>query len=186
MSLVGETVRQGDRVRVTRSVSSTVINGYINRTVRPEWELRITRVGHEQLWVRSDDRGESFSIYRGDLEFFQDDPNAPARRPLGQKPDDTPEMTYISQDDPRIQWLWDDLGQFAKGKRWCGDYDDLALKMGIPGRKQNFNTRMDVGGLVIAATIEARTQDEADTIFAARIAALQTPGAQGTGEPKGN
>lgn len=93
-------------------------------------------------------------------------------RPWGTPPEDTDEQTYIHQDDPGIQWLWEDLAAYAKSKSWCADYEALAERMGIPGREQEWVANATLAdGTVVSSTINATTQERADEQLRTRLAA---------------
>lgn len=91
-----------------------------------------------------------------------------AERKLGA----TPEGDNIAIDDPRIAWIWADLGTYATGKDWCREYESLAAVLGIPGRKQKFSGNITIAGQRIAFTdIEADSADDARGIFRTRLTA---------------
>ncbi len=82
-------------------------------------------------------------------------------RKLGVKPEDTEELTHISVDDPRIQWLFQDMANFAEGKNWCSLYDELAEELGIPGREREWEVDVHRNGITMYATISARSETDA-------------------------
>lgn len=94
------------------------------------------------------------------------DPDWRPPRRLGEKPEDTNEMTYIGIDHPGIQWLWDDLGKYATKQGYCPTYDALAAEIGIPGRIRTFTARAAIGGIEITSKVQARSQKEANAKFA--------------------
>lgn len=87
------------------------------------------------------------------------DPNRPAPRKLGVKPEGE---GIIGIDDPGIQWLWDDMGAYATREGYCSQYDALCIKLGIPGRPREFKVTQTVGDIPITAHVMARSQAEAN------------------------
>lgn len=179
-NLVGEEVSVGDEVSVIRIMNAVRhnTNDYLDLT--PEQVLVVTRVYSNSLMVRTAEkmsvRGQyggrenkraSFSIDRMFLTLAD-----PSRRPrrLGQKPEDTDEMTYIDKMDPRIQWLWEDLGRYATDQGYCPQYDALCAKIGIPGRPRDFTVSLDLNGVRFSATVQARSQREANERAQAAVA----------------
>lgn len=169
-------------VSVTSAQPVSQFGGYQTvYTLRPNDTLRVTRVfsmDNGTVIVRAETgrgAGYSFQIHRSQLQFTSD---VPVRRLRGVKPDDTPEMTYIGIDHPGIQWLWDDLGDYANDQSWCHQYDDLAEAIGIPGRKENFNVSVTRGGVIFQATVRARSEEQAQEL-AEHALGSTTPSAQG-------
>ena len=133
-------------------------------------QLRITRAYNHTVIVRGPigdsgrDRSVQVGVHRirtvnGVDRVTGQAPVTP--RKLGEKPEDTDEMTHIGTDDPRIQWLFKDMATFAEGKNWCRQYDDLAEQLGIPGREQDFEIELTRNGIDIFATISAGSEPEA-------------------------
>lgn len=173
-----EDIHVGMEVRVTQAAVGEHYRLNSNHRFRLDEaiRLRITAVHRttggivartiDTLYDRWSGRNEemSFSFNLGQLE--QADPNAPAPRKLGTKPEDTEEMTYIGIDHPGIQWLWDDMGTYADQQGYCPQYDALAIRLGIPGRPRDFTVRSTIGGIEVSATLKARSQREANEQFA--------------------
>lgn len=191
MSLENVHVEKGEIVRLTQNATLSRAGNYRSDS-QPFDEGRefvVTRVDSYWLTVRTLEKEydsysgrtqyKSFSCQRQYLALTVNDPDRPMPRKLGTKPEDTDEMTYIGTDHPGIQWLWDDLAAYAKGQNWCGTYDTLAEHVGIPGRKRPFTATTTINGITLTASIEARSQDDADQILAATVASNQTPSAQG-------
>lgn len=86
-------------------------------------------------------------------------------RKLGEKPADTASMTYIGVDHPGIQWLFDDMGQFADEQDWCSQYDDLCDELGIPNRGELFDVEADVNGVVVSAEFRGQNYGDAKEKF---------------------
>lgn len=79
---------------------------------------------------------------------------------------------HIAITDPRIAWIWEDLGKYADGKNWCREYDTLANGMGIPGRKQKFDGSVRVlDKRIYFSDIEADSRADAERIFKAQLLA---------------
>jgi hypothetical protein len=146
--------------------------------VPPEWFLHETSntqdvAYHEARLATPIDEGVAVPPVTGDsvpsdgekaLAAFREQLRRAARTP-GQKPEDTDEQVYIGIDHPGIQWIWDDLAQYAAGKHWCRQYDELAATLGIPGRKRMFSVSTKFGIYVLTGQVEARSQTEADRLF---------------------
>lgn len=146
----------GETFTITRLYTQTVLV----RTTRTYRE----RSGYE--WVN---RRRTYTIDKTALDY-DDSVTTPAarraaRRALGKKPDDTEEMTYIGIDDPRVQWIWEDLATYASRQHWCREYDTLAAAVGIPGRPQDFHVSAQHNGIGVNSVIRARSQAEADERF---------------------
>lgn len=186
MSLIDKEVVKGDRVILLGTESlSRASTGRTETRIEGE-VFEVTRVNDGYVYARTLDAEydrfsfrtdkKSFHIPRHLLDFEGD--RASVRR-LGTKPEDTAEMTYIGQDHPGIQWLWDDIGQYAANQNWCSQYDTLAARLHIPGRKRSFAVTGNIGELTVASNVMARSQAEANQIFEAALASKQTPSAQG-------
>lgn len=174
-------MRANDIITVRRIISAERAGSWSHASyldVDEGKELRITRVYADRVIARG-----AFTIYGQTTEAsvyiardhiltlngrpFDDTTGlGEVRRPLGQKPDDTEDMKYIGVDDPRIQWLFDDMGQFATNKHWCGEYDVLCVRLGIPGRPREFTVQTTFRGMTMATTVSARSQAEANKIVA--------------------
>lgn len=191
-NLLGEWVEVGTTVQTTAALPGTYrINTNDRFDLPAGTRLVVTRVYTETLQVRSVEtfsvvetrnynrnqvqRNVSFSIDRRWLR--PDDPDwtpPPPPRKLGVRPaeEDWPEgVELIDVDHPGIQWLFDDLGAYADGKGWCSEYDRLCRDVGIPGRPQDYNVTRTLNGIQIRATIKARSQQEANDMFAKAMSA---------------
>jgi hypothetical protein len=140
--------------------------------------LRVTRVGSERLIVRGipqvyQDTQEEVSVFvhRANLTLIDEATPIPVRRPLGQKPEDTEDMTYLSPDDPRLRWLWEDAAKYANSKRFCGEYDAICAVLNIPGRPRDFTVVRTFEGIRVEATINAVSQAAAEQTFNEALAA---------------
>ena len=131
--------------------------------------LRITAVHHttqgvvarsmEKIYNHWNGRDEEMSFAFANIQLEQFDPNAPAPRKLGKKPEGD---EFIDIDHPGIQWLWDDMGKYADEQGYCNQYDALCVKLGIPGRPRDFTVTKTIGDIPISATVKARSQREAN------------------------
>lgn len=155
----------------------------------------VTRVTRRTLSVRlpnyfTSDRDTTVIIPR---EWFMEESRniygllhadyVPPRR-LGGNPDtfvtvvqhgvDTQERT-IGIDDPRIQWIWEDLATYATDKNWCDQYDRLAKAIGIPGRPRDIKVSRVIEGLTITQTFSARSKREAEELMDAALTAVGMP-----------
>jgi hypothetical protein len=189
-NLVGEAVAVGDLVILTQDMRQVYrVNTNDRFDLVAGERFAVTRVNNASLNVRSIETKEvvetrnynrrrverhvSFSIDRAFLMY--EDPNyvpPPPPRKLGTKPESTEDMEYLDINDPRIQWLFDDMGVYADQQGYCSQYDTLCVRLGIPGRPRDFNVNRTVNGIEIRAVIKARSQREANEMFAA---AMSTP-----------
>jgi len=112
------------------------------------------------------DRNASYQLITAEYQ------NRPRPRKLGTTPTDG---DVIAIDDPRVQWIWEDLAAYATRQHWCSQYDQLAEGVGIPGRTRTFSVSRRVGNLDIRASFEARSEAEAEAMLTAELAApMQT------------
>lgn len=84
----------------------------------------------------------------------------------------TPPEGGIAADDPRIEWLWDDISEYAERSQYCGTFDTILRDLHLPPRKRKFAALGEIGGLQITAQVMAKNQREANEELARRIAAL--------------
>ena len=129
----------------------------------------VTKVTRNYVWLRvpaNDLQGWPTTLQYPIHAVKPADPNWKPPRRLGEKPDDTEEMTYIGIDHPGIQWLWDDLGKYATKQGYCPTYDALAAEIGIPGRVRTFTARATIGEIEITSKMQARSQKEANAKLA--------------------
>jgi hypothetical protein len=120
----------------------------------------ITRIGTQSVIVRSQDVSIWVELHDLDLTGRSVSGSGPARK-LGTKPEDTEEQAFIGIDDPGVQWIWDDLAEYAQRQSWCSQYDQLAAAVNIPGRPRNFTVRAMVNGNIITMQPRARSANEA-------------------------
>lgn len=139
--------------------------------------LLVTRVYEDSVLVRGRftgyDRDLTIQVGRGSILSVNGSNTeaAATHRSPGTKPEDTDEITYIGIDHPGIQWLWEDMADYARGKRWCDEYETLAAYLGIPGRQEDWDVHVYRGGVRISATIRARSEAQATAELGRLLAA---------------
>lgn len=176
---------KGDIVTLSRGLTADGAAGYNTHVFKGGDTAEVTTVRRETITVRirkrlyGTEKWYSFNVPRTALAA----PNgeawdaaavaaaAKAKRKLGQVPEGTlPDGTpYISPDHPGLQWLWDDAGKAAGG--YCYQYDQIANKLGIPGRLRAFDASATINGLKVHARIQARSQKEADDALRLKLEA---------------
>lgn len=180
-NVVGEAVRVGDAVTVNRLLRREPrVNSNNVKDLDIGERFFVTRVYSNRLIIRTveyqdpidqwEERKQwSFSLSRESVQFLDENyvPPPPPRR-LGTKPEGE---EFIDVDDPRIQWIWNDLGEYADRKNWCPQYDELCRDVGVPGRPRDFNVTRTLNGIQIRASIKARSQAEANNLFAQAMSA---------------
>ncbi len=97
----------------------------------------------------------------------------PAPKPKARALGELPEGETIAIDDDRIAWIWRDAAKFAEQQRYCGQYDALTEKLGIPGREREFSVTTKVAGIDITARIKATSQKLAEALLKEKIAAAK-------------
>lgn len=139
-------------------------------------ELRVTRVYEESVLVRGRFPGHFQELtinvrkhYILSVNGVNAEASATHRSP-GTKPEDTDDVTYIGIDHPGIQWLWEDMAEYARGKRWCDEYETLAAYLGIPGRQQEWEVWVSRDGIRVSATITAQSEAQATVILQGMLA----------------
>jgi hypothetical protein len=180
MNLYNEEAVVGDIVEVIDENEYYRMNTTHRYRLQPGDQLEVRQVFHESVNVRTvlakynrwTGRNEhmSFSLNKAQVRLLN--PDRPLPRKLGQKPDDP---NLIDVNDPRIQWLFDDMGAYADNQGWCPQYDTLCVRLGIPGRPRDFEVKRTIGGIELRTTVKARSQREANELV---DAALNVP-AQG-------
>jgi len=180
-TLDASNVTEGTHVRLLQTGSHLRVNTNDRVALTPDVRMRVTRVYSETAMVRtvndiqvrgqyggSEMRRASFAIDKRLLVLW--DSTAPRPRKLGQKPEDTEEQSFIDVNDPRVKWIWDDLGAYAEGKNWCSEYDQLCARVGIPGRPRDFSVEHIIAGIPIRATVKAHSQREANELVQTALA----------------
>jgi hypothetical protein len=187
-------VAEGDHVRLIQQGNHLRVNTNDRVILTPDIRMRVTRVYSDTVMVRtvsdvqvrgqyggSEMRLASFTIPKQLLVLW--DSTAPRPRKLGQKPEDTEEQTFIDVNDPRVKWIWDDLGAYAEGKNWCSEYDQLCARVGIPGRPRDFSVEYRIGDIPIRATVKAHSQREANELVRSALEKHVADAAAATPEP---
>lgn len=167
-------VNVGDSVTVTTRTYDRAGSDYrrvdITDRINESGDLRVTRVYADTLIIRGpilpDGSVGSFIAWKHDILTRNGRDARTGERPvvprkLGTKPEDTPELTHIGTDHPGIQWLFQDMAQFADNKGWCSTYDDLAIELGIPPREHEYDVSHTHNGIMVYATIRAVNEETA-------------------------
>lgn len=179
---------KGDIVTLSRDVSADGASGYGQHRFTAGDTAEVTTVRRETITVRirkrnyGKERWYSFNVPRTALAA----PNGeawdaaavaaakaakPKPRKLGTVPKGTlPDGTaYISPDHPGLQWLWEDAAKASAS--YCYVYDEIANKLGIPGRLRTFDAEATINGLKVTARLQARSQKEADATLRLKLEA---------------
>lgn len=96
------------------------------------------------------------------------DGTMPRKRKLGEKPEGD---EYLDPRDPRLEWFWDDISEYANKSSYCSTFDDILSHLNLPGRKKQYVGSIKLDGLDISARVTARSQQEADQLVRDKIAA---------------
>lgn len=154
------------RVRLVQNPDQTYYNHHYPRgQIAPGSEGYVTRMGTNSALVRFPIRGEERSVWIEirDLEPVVMDPNAPAPRRLGEKPEGD---EFIGPDHPGLQWLWEDAARVADQYGHCREYDQIADKLSIPGRVRTYTVKVPLVGDGVSGTVsvkvESRSRKEAE------------------------
>jgi len=163
------TFRLGDVVQINTNfrngpISGDRVGGYAHRTVtlRPDDTATVTRAGNMMALVRVEGQG---SIWVENAYLQLAGLTAAGRRR------GTPPEGGISPDDPNLQWLWDDISEYAEKSDYCNVFDKILRDLGLPPRKRKFAAVGDLNGLSVTAQIMAANQREANEELARRISA---------------
>lgn len=168
------TFNAGDQVTLNpdtraNSVSGDRVGGaYHHRTItfRPGMTGTVSRSGTGSSLVRVDNEG---SIWIAN-EWLQLAGVSITGRRRG-----TPPEGMIAPDDPRLEWMWDDISEYAQDSQYCDVFDKVLRELHLPPRKRKFHAVGDLNGLNITAQIMAKNQREANEELARRLsAALST------------
>ncbi len=151
--------RVGDQVELLTAQELEVFGAYYSNGRRyPEGSpFLVTRIYTQRMIVRDTGNNQSFQVWKRDFQHV--DPNRPQPRKIGTMPE---EGEHLAINDPRIQWIWDDMARYADGKSWCGQYDDLCKDIGIPGRPQDYLVVRSMNGINFTTHVKARSQAEAE------------------------
>lgn len=186
MTLVGVDVVKGDRVEFVGDTTRLYrINSNHQFQVQHGEILEVTAVFTDTVNARTlgtreasgswSTRNERITFPISRYMLSLEDPNRPVPpqpRRLGERPEDTEEMTHIGTDDPRIQWLFEDMGKYATDKGWCPEYDALCARLSIPGRPRDFAVNRTVNGVEFRTTVKARSQKEANELVDKALATV--------------
>lgn len=100
-------------------------------------------------------------------------------------PDDKPYVVpegMLDPNDPRLEWFWDRLSEYAEKRNYCSEYDSIIAQLGLPPRKRTHAVEINVNGVIFNAKAMARTVEEAQEI--ARNALLGFSQNQGEEAPE--
>lgn len=128
--------------------------------------MRITRIYTNRAIVRGHtNAGRQASAYI-DVETLAQmvDPSRPRPRKLGEVPEGG-----IDPNDPALKWLWEDAAKLAKDEGYCGTYDTLCAKLGIPGRPRNFTANIAVGNVRMTGKYLCHSREEALNLLKAEL-----------------
>jgi hypothetical protein len=141
------------------------------RTLPEGTVVTVTRVNVNTIWIRGyySTMNEATLSISTDPEVIQKyfgelDPNTPRPRRLGETPEG-----MIDPNDPRIAWIFEDMGTIATREGYCGYYDTLADKVGFPGRIRDFTIKRDIGGFSVSRKYKAKSRKEAEALFDAEL-----------------
>lgn len=130
--------------------------------------LRITRIYRYSVTARLENGGwdnlGTTGTFTNEELLPMDEDWVPPRK-LGEKP----EGDHLDIDDPRIQWIWDDVGAYATKQRYCAQYDNIADELGIPGRVREFAVSRKLGALTVSGKFKARSKKEAEALLEAEL-----------------
>lgn len=147
---------KGDEVTFQAPYTARNANGeFYNHRFDAGEVFVVTRVTTNKLLGKSDGWWYSFWIDKD--KVVEPDPNAPKPRKPGVAPEGA-----IPTDHPDLAWLWEDAAKMADKLNLCGDYDRITQALDIPGRLKNYTSELVIGGVTFKATIEARSQKEAN------------------------
>lgn len=124
--------------------------------------MRVTRMYTERAVVRGRTSGGFEASAFINMETLRPllDPNLPLPRRLGEVPEGG-----ISPNDPGLKWLWEDAAKLAKEEGYCGAYDTLCAKLGIPGRPKNYTANITVGNVRMTGKYLCHSKEEALELF---------------------
>lgn len=153
----------GQRVRTDGRIRLEQASGWgASFLTDPGHDAIITRLGRERVIIRQNDRSGWIGIHEIEpADTVLLDPNAPQPRKLGQMPT---EGEHIAVNDPRVQWIWNDIATYADKAAWCAQYDRICADLGLPGRPRIYTVRGDLNGIPIVFNPSARSVDEVTVI----------------------
>ncbi len=166
---------KGDVVRV---ISHFNINDYDYKTLLPDEPYTVTRVYknkieikgkfERKMWSTSTPEtvNDTISVFKTDI--------APFDGPLPRKLGEVPEGDYISPQDPRIAWFFEDAGRLADQRNLCRTYDALADELGFPGRERTFKISTKINGLSAEIKVKARSKKQAEQQVAEQLKIVVT------------
>lgn len=144
--------------------------GYGSRLFARNSSAEVTAVRRLTITVRHEATGYSYNVPRTSLktpngEVWTPPVKVPPRK-LG-----TPPEGGISPDDPRIAYLWEDAAKLANRLSFCGEYDQITEKLGIPGRERDIDVSIKINGIDVRTTVKARSKNEAEALVKEKLGA---------------
>lgn len=162
-----ESPNVGDSVITTSHVGGESVGSYSSYRNVPAGTVGvITRVATTSVVVRFEDyAAEPFSIWVNIAYLNATDRVArgDGRRKLGTKPEGD---EYLSPNDPRLEWFWDDVSTIANASSYCNEFDLVIRKLGLPPRKREYTARGNLGSFELTRTYLARSQADANKMLA--------------------
>lgn len=176
-------VNVGAVVEIVKPGSFARSSGFMNVAFEGGERARVTRVTSAgKLLVAKPGRGNGAAwMTRDAVNVIEDGvpvPDKPKPRPLGQTPEDG---EHIAIDDPRIAWIWADAAKAADTAGYCGTYDELADKIGAPGRERDFNVTVKINGMDGVFTVRAKSKPLAAAAIMEKFPQAKVTANQDTG-----
>lgn len=157
---------RGDTAVVTAVRKDTI-------TVKVDNPLYGTTTGTGWNVVHHTAKTHSYNVPRENLVAPNGEVWTPAVKPVARKLGTVPEGG-ISPSDPGLAWFWEDAQKLANRLGYCSTYDDIAEKLGAPGRKRSFYVNAKINGLDVSTNVEAHSQKEAEAIVREKLASAPT------------
>lgn len=140
------------------------IDSWSSRRIIAGAKGTVTQVYRKVLRVQFEGVDYILTIPREKIEAPNGETYTPPVKPVTRKLGEVPEG-MIAPDDPRIAWIFEDAAKLANKLSFCGEYDQLAAKLGLPGRLRNISVSTKIDGLHVTAQVQARSEKEAEKIL---------------------
>ena len=152
-------IKKGDRVITNANMAAWSTNGYYSN-INANILGRVSRVGRFKSLIR----------FNGTASYWIDNVFLDrANDTIAKKASDG----EIAIDDPRIDWIWRMVADYANRVGYCNEFDSICEELGIPGREREFNVQHTIGGYAVRSRVTARSQVEADAKFKEALDARQ-------------
>ena len=171
--------QKGQTVSFDRDYPAASASGYNqNHTFKRNDTAEVTAVRRNTITVRIRNPkityGQpmayySYNIERGALKAPNGEAWDKTAKPKPRKLGTTPEGNHISTDDPRIQWIWEDIAQYAVKRGYCSQYDSIAESLGIPGRLRDIRVNFTHNGVTLSGTVKATSQKDAERMLREKL-----------------